>query len=87
MRVFRVLAQNRVQQRVLWSRPLTFQLLMVVVDGAVMEVSHKQGSTAFSGADHVDIPVPHGRLRPLLRTLVLVPWMSRFKGCFALFPR
>ena len=35
------------------------------VDGAVMEAfkvsSQRQGSTAFSGADHVDIPVPHGR--------------------------
>ena len=27
------------------------------------------------------------RLRPLLRTFVLVLWMSRFKGFFALFPR
>ena len=35
--VFKVLAQDRVQQRVLWSRPLTFKLLMVVVDGAVVE--------------------------------------------------
>ena len=35
--VFKVHAQDRVQQRVLWSRPLTFQLLMVVVDLAVME--------------------------------------------------
>ena len=45
----------------------------------------------------VDIPVPHGRglqgflqdrvqrLRPLLRTCVLVPWMSRFKGFFRTF--
>ena len=54
-----------VQQRVLWSRPLTFQLLMVVVDGGghggLQSVSQGQGSTAFSGTDLVDIPAPHGR--------------------------
>ena len=29
--------------------------------GGLQGVSQRQGSTAFSGADHVDIPVPHGR--------------------------
>ena len=47
------------------NRSLTFQFLRVGLGGGglggLQGVSQRQGSTAFSGADHVDIPVPHGR--------------------------
>ena len=45
-----------------WSRPLTFQFLVVVAVVSVGEVfkvfAQGQNSAAFLGADHVDIPVP-----------------------------
>ena len=47
--------------------------------GGLQGVSKLQGSTALCG-DGVQ------RVRPLLRTFVLVPRMSRFQGFFALFP-
>ena len=62
--------------------------------GGLQGVSQKQGSTAFSGADQITLTFQSlmvvvfnfssqdrfQQLSPLLRTCVLVPRMSRFKG-------
>ena len=45
----------------LWSRTWTFQFLMVVAVGDVFKVYPRdKNSTAFGGAELVDIPVPRG---------------------------
>ena len=50
----------------LWGRTWTFQFLMVVAVGlgreGLQSFSLRQNSTAFRGAEHVDIPVPRGGL-------------------------
>ena len=58
--------------------------------GGLQGFSRGQGTTAFRGAEFSDIPVPqsrHAQTRiQLLHPRALMPWMSRFKGFFALFP-
>ena len=78
------------------SRSLTFQFLRVGVDGAVMEAFEVSPKDRFQQPFVKQIPLTFcfhvvevfkvssqdrvQRLRPLLRTFVLVPRMSRFEG-------
>ena len=56
--VFKVYAQDRIQQRLAEQCTLTFQFLMVVVVGEVLKIYALD--RPFCGADLVDIPVPRG---------------------------
>ena len=54
--------------------------------GGLQGVSQGKGSKA-RFVEQISLTFWFQRLRPLLRTFVLVLWMSRFKCFFALFPR
>ena len=53
------LSQGQAQQRFVEQNTLTLLFLTVEIFTASPQ---GQGSTALCGADHVDIPVPHGRV-------------------------
>ena len=92
-----IISYSSLQQRTL-EQIVTFQFLRVGLDGAVLEVFKVSPRDRVQQRFVEQIPltfqfhvvevfkVSVQRLRPLLRTCVLVLWMSRFKGFFALFP-
>ena len=59
MEVFKASPRDRAQQRFVEQNILT---LLFPHGGDLHGLSQGQGSTAFCGADHVDIPVPPGRV-------------------------
>ena len=57
-----IAVKTRIQQRLVVQNTLILQFLMIVAVGSGGEAfSQEQNSTAFRGAEHVDIPVPSGR--------------------------
>ena len=89
-------AQDRVQQHVQWSRSLTLQFLKSrggrAGHGGLQGVPQGQGSTAFRGADFVDIPVPrggglHGLGSAASSSRSLGAGSGAFTGYFQTFPK